>query len=138
VLLIGATVSAPDQLALADLLQRGDYDRHVRRARLTYRKRRTDLAARLAALTDVALDGVPAGLHAVLPLASPTEEKRLMDTGLRAGLRVQGLYAAGYWHSPACHRAGLILGFATPPQHSWHPTLDALIRLLDGAAIAPW
>ena len=137
-LLTGATVSAPDQLALADLLQRGDYDRHVRRARHTYRKRRTDLAARLATLTDVALDGVPAGLHAVLPLASPAEEKRLMDTGLLAGLRVQGLHAAGYWHSPACRRAGLIIGFATPPQHSWHPTLDALIRLLDGAAIAPW
>jgi GntR family transcriptional regulator/MocR family aminotransferase len=96
VLLIGATVSAPDQLALADLLQRGDYDRHVRRSRHTYWKRRTDLAARLATLTDVALDGVPAGLH-----------------------------------SPACHRAGLILGFSTPPQHSWHPTLDALMRLLE-------
>jgi GntR family transcriptional regulator / MocR family aminotransferase len=54
-----------------------------------------------------------------------------MDTGLLAGLRVQGLHAAGYWHSPACHRAGLILGFSTPPQHSWHPTLDALMRLLE-------
>ncbi|QRP48506.1 PLP-dependent aminotransferase family protein [Amycolatopsis sp. FDAARGOS 1241] len=137
-LLTGATVAAPGQLALADLFERGDYDRHVRRARHTYQKRRADLAARLATLTDVPLDGVPAGLHALLPLATPVEEKRLTDTGLSAGLRVQGLHAAGYWHSARRSKAGLIIGFASPPQHSWHPALDALTRLLDGAAIAPW
>lgn len=84
----GATVGTPAQLAIADLLDRGDYDRHVRRARQVYRKRRTELAARLAPL-----DGIPAGLHALLPLASRQEEKRVIDAGLAAGLRLQGINA---------------------------------------------
>jgi GntR family transcriptional regulator / MocR family aminotransferase len=134
----GATVSAPDQLALADLLQRGDYDRHVRRTRETYRKRRAELSDRLATLTDVPLDGVPAGLHALLPLASWQEEKRLVDAGLAAGVRLQGLHAAEYWHSPEHGGAGLIIGYATPPQHAWRSALDVLTEVLEGAAITAW
>ncbi|MEV6902777.1 PLP-dependent aminotransferase family protein [Amycolatopsis sp. NPDC051372] len=133
----GASVGVPDQLALADLLQRGDYDRHVRRARQTYQRRRTELATRLATLTDVPLDGVPAGLHALLPLASRHEEKRLVDAGLHAGVRLLGLHTAGYWHG-SDDRAGLVLGYATPPQHSWRPALDTLAQLLEGAEIATW
>ncbi|MGP4017503.1 MocR-like pyridoxine biosynthesis transcription factor PdxR [Saccharopolyspora sp. 5N708] len=134
----GATVGAPDQLALADLLERGDYDRHVRGARQNYQKRRAELSTRLADLTDVPLEGVPAGLHALLPLSSWQEEKRLVDAGLAAGVRLMGLHATGYWQSPGCGNAGLIIGYATPPQHSWRPALDALSHVLDGAAITPW
>ncbi|MEU4673216.1 PLP-dependent aminotransferase family protein [Amycolatopsis sp. NPDC023774] len=133
----GASVGIPDQLALADLLQRGDYDRHVRRARHTYRKRRAELATRLATLTDVPLDGVPAGLHTLLPLRSRHEEKRLIDAGLHAGVRLLGLHTASYWHGTD-DRAGLVLGYATPPQHSWRPALDTLAGLLEGAEITPW
>ncbi|MEV6639043.1 PLP-dependent aminotransferase family protein [Amycolatopsis sp. NPDC051371] len=134
----GATVGTPGQLALADLLDRGDYDRHVRRARVVYRKRRTELAARLAELTEVPLDGVPAGLHALLPLASAREERRLVDAGLEGGLQLAGLHAAGYWHSAEGAKAGLIIGYGTPPQHAWRPALDALTEVLRGAEIAPW
>ncbi|MEV7044020.1 PLP-dependent aminotransferase family protein [Amycolatopsis sp. NPDC051061] len=134
----GATVGAPGQLALADLLDRGDYDRHVRRTRQLYRKRRTELATRLAELTDVPLDGVPAGLHALLPLASAQEERRIVDAGLGAGLQLASLHAAGYWHSAARAKAGLIIGYGTPPQHAWRPALDALTEVLRGAAIRPW
>ena len=134
----GATVGAPDQLAVADLLDRGDYDRHVRRARLAYRKRRIELAERLTDVTAVPLDGVPAGLHALLPLASRQEEKRLVDAGLAAGIHLMGVHTGGYWHSAEHGKPGLIIGYATPPQHSWRPALDALTRVLDGAAITPW
>ncbi|WP_328614273.1 PLP-dependent aminotransferase family protein [Amycolatopsis sp. NBC_00355] len=129
----GATVGAPAQLAIADLLDRGDYDRHVRRARQVYRKRRAELAARLAPL-----DGIPAGLHALLPLASRQEEKRVLDAGLAAGLQLQGITTAGYWHSADRPEAGLIIGYATPPQSAWRPALDALAEVLAGAAIKPW
>jgi GntR family transcriptional regulator/MocR family aminotransferase len=135
---MGATVGAPDQLALADLLDRGDYDRHVRRARQNYRKRRAELSARLAAQTDVPLDGVPAGLHTLLPLSSHQEEKRLVDTGLAAGIRLMGLHTAGYWHSAGRGGGGLVIGYATPPQHSWRRALDVLARVLHGAAVTRW
>ncbi|MGW4488563.1 MocR-like pyridoxine biosynthesis transcription factor PdxR [Amycolatopsis sp. NPDC004368] len=131
----GATPGAPAQLALADLLQRGDYDRHVRRARQTYRNRRADLAARLA---PVPFDGVPAGLHALLPLASREEETRLVNAGLTAGLHLTGLRTSGYWHSADEDRAGLVIGYATPPQHSWRAALEALAGVVEGADIASW
>lgn len=132
---MGATVGAPDQLTLADLLDRGDYDRHVRRARQSYRKRRAELSVRLAAQNDLLLDGVPAGLHTLLPLSSHHEEKRLLDTGLAAGVRLMGLDAAGYWHSAEHCGGGLVIGYATPPQHSWRHALDVLARVLHGAAV---
>jgi GntR family transcriptional regulator/MocR family aminotransferase len=135
---MGTTVGAPDQLALADLLDRGDYDRHVRRARQSYRKRRAELSARLAAQTKVRLDGVPAGLHTLLPLSSRQEEKHLVETGLAAGVRLMGLHTAGYWHSTERGGGGLVLGYATPPQHSWRRALDVLARVLDGAAVTAW
>ncbi|MBO0851933.1 MAG: PLP-dependent aminotransferase family protein, partial [Pseudonocardia sp.] len=97
----GASVPAIDQLALADLIIRGDYDRHVRRARLAYRRRRTELAERLAAVTPVELDGVAAGLHALLPLASAEHERALIDTAARDGIWLYGLRAAEYAHPSA-------------------------------------
>jgi GntR family transcriptional regulator/MocR family aminotransferase len=134
----GTTVGTPAQLAIADLLERGDYDRHVRRARQAYRRRRAELAARLATVTDVPLDGVPAGLHALLPLASRQEEKRVINAGLADALQLQGINTAGYWHSADRPEAGLIIGYATPPQHAWRPALDALADLLGDAVIKPW
>ncbi|MCR6483696.1 PLP-dependent aminotransferase family protein [Amycolatopsis sp. OK19-0408] len=133
----GATVGAPDQLALAEVLTRGDYDRHIRRTRQVYRRRRAELAERLATLTDVPLDGVAAGLHALLPLESAHEERRLVDAGLAAGVRLAGLHAAGYWHA-AGGKAGLIIGYGTPPQHAWRAALDTLEEVLRGAAITHW
>jgi GntR family transcriptional regulator/MocR family aminotransferase len=56
---LGAAVPAIQQLAMADLIARGGYDRHIRRMRLAYRRRRAELA-RVAAL-----EGVAAGLHAL-------------------------------------------------------------------------
>ncbi|MBT2207089.1 PLP-dependent aminotransferase family protein [Actinomadura sp. NEAU-AAG7] len=124
----GTAVPAFHQLAFADLVERGDYDRHIRRARLVYRRRRTELAERLAA----PLDGVAAGLHALMPVGSAEEEGRLVDTGRYAGLHLHGLHTEGYWHKPAGERpAGLILGFATPPPHTWKRALEALAELVD-------
>jgi DNA-binding transcriptional MocR family regulator len=45
---LGAAVPAVQQLAMADLIGRGGYDRHIRRMRLVYRRRRAELAGRLA------------------------------------------------------------------------------------------
>jgi GntR family transcriptional regulator / MocR family aminotransferase len=125
-----AAVSVIDQLALADLITRGDYDRHIRRVRLVYRRRRTELAERLAAVTGTPLEGVAAGLHALLPLDSIDREHRLIAAGQDAGLRLYGLNASGYWHVPNDPRAALILGYATPPAHAWRRSLDLLTAVL--------
>jgi DNA-binding transcriptional MocR family regulator len=117
-----------DQFALADLIERGDYDRHIRRLRLVYRRRREQLARRLAPAT---LRGVAAGLHALLPVDSAARERRLVAAASRAGLLVQGLHVNDYWHEPDEDRpAALVLGYATPPPHAWRPSIDVLSGVL--------
>jgi DNA-binding transcriptional MocR family regulator len=125
-----AAVPVIDQLALADLITRGDYDRHIRRLRLVYRRRRTELAERLAAVTRTPLEGVSAGLHALLPLDSAEREHRLVAAGEDAGLRLHGLHTFGYWHAPDDRPAALVLGYATPPPHTWRRSLDLLTDLI--------
>jgi GntR family transcriptional regulator/MocR family aminotransferase len=128
----GAAVSAVDQLAMADLLTRGDYDRHIRRMRRTYRRRRAELADRLAEVTTTPLEGIAAGMHALLPLASAAQERRLIRAGRRQGLHLTGLHGSGYWHDPADERqaAALILGYAAPPAHAWQAALTRLGELV--------
>lgn len=120
-------VPAIDQLAMAGLLDDGGYDRHVRRMRLVYRRRRAELAERLRAAGAPPLDGIAAGLHALLPVASPAAEMALVRDARRAGLLLHGLHANDYWHAPGGDRpAALVLGYATPPAHAWRRALEAL------------
>jgi GntR family transcriptional regulator / MocR family aminotransferase len=122
---LGASVPAVQQLAMADLIGRGGYDRHIRRMRLAYRRRRAELA-RVAAL-----EGVAAGLHALLPAESAEQERALIARGRRAGVALQGLHADGYWREPGGDRpAALIIGYATPPPHAWSRALEALAEVV--------
>jgi GntR family transcriptional regulator/MocR family aminotransferase len=124
----GAAVSSLGQLAMADLLTSGDYDRHIRRMRLRYRRRRAELAATIGR----PLEGVAAGVHALLPLESVGDERRLISVGRRRGLGLTGLHGNGYWHdlSDPDQRAALIVGYAAPPPHSWPAALDLLAQLV--------
>ncbi|MET7747623.1 PLP-dependent aminotransferase family protein [Micromonospora sp. NPDC005367] len=132
ILQAGAAVSAIDQLVLADLLAHGDYDRHIRRMRLIYRRRRAELADRLAEVTSTPLQGIAAGMHALLPLTSVAEERRLIQAGRGRGLHLVGLHSSGYCHDPADERqpAALILGYAAPPSHAWKSALTELSQLV--------
>ncbi|GAB3755198.1 MocR-like pyridoxine biosynthesis transcription factor PdxR [Microlunatus parietis] len=123
---LGATVPAIDQLALADLIERGDYDRQVRRARRSYQRRRGELAAAL----DTPPLGLDAGLHALVPLPDPASEHTLVDRAASAGLQVYGLNAPVHWHAPGSTAAGVLIGYATPPDHAWRRALERLGPLL--------
>jgi GntR family transcriptional regulator / MocR family aminotransferase len=95
--------------------------------RLVYRRRRAELAGRLA----MPLEGVAAGLHALLPVPSAERERGLIARGRRAGVDLHGLHAQGYWREPSGDRpAALILGYATPPPHAWSPALEALAEVV--------
>ncbi|MFI7698202.1 PLP-dependent aminotransferase family protein [Nonomuraea sp. NPDC049480] len=129
----GTGVPVIEQLALADLIERGEYDRHIRRVRLAYRRRRAELVRRLPA----PLSGVAAGLHALLPVGSAGHEARLIEVGRYAGVRLHGLHGLAYWHRPSGERpAALVLGYATPPQHAWQQALDRLVEVIDAVGLA--
>jgi DNA-binding transcriptional MocR family regulator len=122
---LGAAVPAIQQLAMADLIARGGYDRHIRRMRLAYRRRRAELAQ------VATLEGVAAGLHALLPVASAERERVLIARGRRAGVALHGLHADGYWREPGGDRpAALIIGYAAPPPHAWSLALEALAEVV--------
>jgi GntR family transcriptional regulator / MocR family aminotransferase len=95
--------------------------------RLVYRRRRAELPR----VTTTPLEGIAAGLHALLPVESAEQEKVLIDRGRRLGLGLHGLHAQGYWREPGGDQpAALILGYATPPPHAWSGALDALAAVL--------
>ncbi|MDX3227061.1 PLP-dependent aminotransferase family protein [Streptomyces sp. ME19-01-6] len=123
-----AWVSALDQLTLADFIESGGYDRHIRRMRQRYRRRRDQLVATLAERAPhVRVSGVAAGLHAVLELPPGTERSAVRAAAWQ-GLALEGL--AGYRHPDAVGppRDGLVVGYATPPDHSFTDALDTLCR----------
>jgi GntR family transcriptional regulator / MocR family aminotransferase len=129
--LVDRHTSALDQLALAELITSGAFDRHIRHSRMRYRRRRDQLLTRLAEeVPAVTAHGIAAGLHTVieLPLDGPAEEEvveRLADDGVA----VHGL--SGYRHRTAPAPApALVVGFATPPEHSFAVGVRALARSL--------
>jgi GntR family transcriptional regulator/MocR family aminotransferase len=124
---LAAALPAVEQLAMADFISRGGYDRHIRRMRLVYRRRRAELAQ----ITTTPLVGVAAGLHALAPVESAEQERLLIGRGRQADLQLHGLHAHRYWREPSGGQpAALILGYATPPPHVWSRALDALAAVL--------
>jgi GntR family transcriptional regulator / MocR family aminotransferase len=81
-----------EQLALADFLERGQLDRHLRRTRVVYRARRDALVAALAhLLPDCRPTGVAAGLHLVVRLPEGTDEPAVLEAARSRGLGLSGL-----------------------------------------------
>ncbi len=77
-----------DQLAFAELLVSGAYDRHMRAARKRYRARRDELVRLLAGrLPDATVSGAAAGLHVLVrfdgELAAPAVVERAASLGLK-------------------------------------------------------
>ncbi|MFK4268116.1 MocR-like pyridoxine biosynthesis transcription factor PdxR [Streptomyces milbemycinicus] len=145
-----------DQLTLAEFLESGAYDRHVRGMRLRYRRRRDQLVAALAEhAPQVRVRGIAAGLHAVLEIPPGTERSVLQGAAWQ-GLAMDGLaryrYAAdddddvrgdvrgdarGDVQGEARGDArgdvrgdALVVGYGTPPDHAFSGALEALCRAL--------
>ncbi len=114
-----------DQLALAELIASGAYDRHVRRQRLAYRRRRDRL---VAALPAGRVDGISAGLHALVRLPSGMSEAVATAEAGAHGLYVEGLDS--YRTGPAARPPALVIGYATPPEHAYGAALMVLQDVL--------
>jgi len=116
-----------DQLALADLLISGGFDRHVRQRRLEYRRRRDLLTAMLAErVPSLRPVGLAAGLHVVLWL--PPDGPSEAEVVARAAERSVGLYPLSpYWHDPISKPPGLVIGYAAPPRHLFPAALGTVL-----------
>jgi GntR family transcriptional regulator/MocR family aminotransferase len=99
-----------DQLALASLIQSGRYDRHLRRMRASYARRREVLVESLARhAPQVDLHGLAAGFHAVAHLPESLSEPAVVSA---ARARSIGLYGMSrYRASGDTSPPRLVLGF---------------------------
>jgi GntR family transcriptional regulator/MocR family aminotransferase len=99
-----------DQLAFADFLSRGEFDRHLRRMRPLYRERRDALLAALGReLPDVRPTGASAGLHVLAWLPDGVDETALVEAAAAAGVRVNGVSAN--YSDPVRAPSGLVIGY---------------------------
>jgi GntR family transcriptional regulator/MocR family aminotransferase len=108
-----------DQLALADLFDRGEVDRHLRRQRIRYRRRRDALLEAIHdQLPQIEVRGAAAGLFAVLLLPPDADEDQVVEQAARHGVALEPLRAAG--------RQGLVAGYANLPEAGAPAAVTAL------------
>jgi len=121
--------STLDQLALAALFESGRYDRHLRRMRGIYARRRARLIAALARhAPGVRLTGLAAGFHAVAHLPAAADEQAVVAT---ARERLVGLYGMGsYRAAGAAAPPQLVLGFGDVGERAIEPGIAAVAGLL--------
>jgi GntR family transcriptional regulator / MocR family aminotransferase len=118
-----------DQLAMAEFIVSGSYDRHIRSMRAQYRRRREQVVAAVAETSPTTtVAGMPAGLQVLLEFRDADESTLCQQRAWRR-LGVAGLDR--YRHPQGdSERNGLVVGFAAPAPSAWSAALDALIRLL--------
>jgi GntR family transcriptional regulator/MocR family aminotransferase len=127
---IGADRGSPalEQLALADLITRGEFDRHLRRMRPVYRRRRDTLLTALARrLPQLEPAGVSAGLHLVTWLPPHLDEATVVEAAARAGVGIDGVTPYRISHPGP---GGLIFGYATVNEHAITEGVGILARVI--------
>lgn len=97
------------QLALHDFLERGELDRHIRRMRLRYQRRREVLVDALArSLPQARVGEGAAGLYELVELPGEVDEAALATAAAKRGVGLEGLSLHRFNpHGPP----GLVLGF---------------------------
>jgi GntR family transcriptional regulator/MocR family aminotransferase len=112
------------QLALCDFIERGELDRHVRRMRLRYQRRRDSLIQALAQwLPSGRPSGAGAGLYELVELPAGVNESALLAAAAARGVGMEGLAWHRYAHGgPPC----ILLGYGNLSE----PAIEHGVRLI--------
>jgi GntR family transcriptional regulator/MocR family aminotransferase len=122
-------VSGFDQLAFANFMHRGEFDRHLRRMRQVYRARRDVVVSLLAELLpEHPVRGIAAGLHIVLEMPSHEAAKSVRAAAGAAGIVVESLdqHAFADYAGPA----GLLIGYGGLPEPTLEQAMKGLARIV--------
>jgi GntR family transcriptional regulator/MocR family aminotransferase len=112
------------QLALCDFIARGELDRHVRRMRLRYQRRREVLLRALDRwLPEASVSNADAGLFELVRLPEEIEEARLLRAAAERGVGAEGLALHSF---TAGESPGVLLGYGNLSE----PAIEQGIRLL--------
>ena len=103
------TSPALGQLALAELITSGSFERHLRKVRTRQRTRRDALLDALRThLPGARVHGVAAGLHLLVGLPDGVDDAAVAERALAAGVAVQPLS----YHRLRPGPPGLVIGYA--------------------------
>ncbi|MGQ9406273.1 MocR-like pyridoxine biosynthesis transcription factor PdxR [Mycolicibacterium gilvum] len=128
-------VDVVSQLTLADFLTAGHYDRHIRRMRMRYRRRRDMLVSALSPFA-VGIGGLAAGVNLLVTLPDGAEPELIRRAG-EAGIALVGLSMMRHplAGSGVADRDGLIVGFAAAPEHAFPAAVSALCEVLRASGL---
>jgi GntR family transcriptional regulator/MocR family aminotransferase len=127
---LGERVPEPVQHALLALLSSGDLERHIRRMRLEYARRRAAIVEALTApATPHRLLGDTAGLHVVLELPPGLPPGQVVAEAASRGV---GLYVLDRYFAGPPSISGLILGYGATPLTQVRRAAAVLATLLTG------
>lgn len=124
------------QLTMADFITSGSYDKHIRRMRIRYRRRRDTLVEALRGFR-IAMTGLNAGLNLLLTLPDGAEHEVLQRAGER-GIALQGLSLMRHPLAgpEVANPDGVVIGFGTPAEHAFPAALEALCGVLASSGLA--
>ena len=121
--------SGLDQLALAALLRSGRYDRHLRKMRGVYARRRAALIEALERHAPaVKLTGLAAGFHAVAHLPEAADEDAVVAEALRRSVGLYGM--APFRATRGAAPPQLVLGFGLVSERAIEAGIAAVADLL--------
>ena len=121
--------SGLDQLALAALIRSGRYDRHLRKMRGVYARRRTALIGALERhAPGLRLTGLAAGFHAVAHLPEGADEDAVVAQALRRSVGLYGMAPFRAARVPAPPQ--LVLGFGLTGERAIEAGIAAVADLL--------
>ncbi|MFD2768500.1 PLP-dependent aminotransferase family protein [Micromonospora eburnea] len=104
--------AALPQLVLAELMDSGALERHLRLLRRRHVRRRDAMIRAVREhLPGAVLHGAAAGLHLLVTLPGGVDDVALAAAALRRGVKVQPLS----WHGQRPQPPGLVLGYAANP-----------------------
>jgi len=116
------------QIALANLITSGEYERHIVRVRRTYRHRRDLLLHALSTyLPGLRPHGAAAGMQLLLPLPASANDVAIAEAAARRGLCLTPLSPMHLAPSP---EHGLLLGFGRLAEHRIPGAVRALAAAL--------
>lgn len=122
-------VSRIEQHALALFLASGDYDRHLRRMRLLYSKRRAALVSALAQfIPEARITGISAGLHASVALPIRYDEPALAKLAAQRGIALG--FMTRHFVDDTPRQTTLLMGYAKLSEISIHAGIRALSTIL--------
>ncbi|MFQ4144515.1 PLP-dependent aminotransferase family protein [Chlorogloeopsis sp. ULAP02] len=123
---IGTRVPILEQAVLADFMNEGHFNRHIRRMRSLYAQRRATLVAALERELEFEIYAPETGMHLVLWLPPGMDDKLASQQAAAVGIDAMPLSLFSITET----KAGLLLGYAAVDVHEIHDGVHRLAKAL--------